>query len=273
MLKRLYIALVLVLALGAALAAPAAAGVIKLTTKVTTSVRDGQALLEVRLINLGSDDAYNIHLTARLLGHEVTAPGPGFLHHGDRAQLAMRLPFGQQPPGTYVAILDIRFQDANQYPFTSLAYAVIRNQGAGADALLARGAGVELAGEGDVAFELANMGDAPLEAVVEVFAPRELELGQSRYEVSLPGRAKRMVRAPVANFTAPVGASYPVLARVSYTSQGRHTALVAKADVLIKAAPDRLRQWRWPLAGLAAALALLIAGLELARRRARRKAA
>lgn len=260
------ILLACLLALG--LAGPAAAGTIKITTTAQATLENGRLSVSLTLVNQGDEAAQNLSLKLISAGKQVEAPGPPVLAPNKPAQATLEMPVEPGLPGTYPSVVEVRFHDLNGYPFTSLANALYFHQNPTYAQVMGRGLPSRVAGEGEVSYELASLEQAPLKLSVRFHAPQELSLGRDSLELELAGRSKQTVSAPVKNFTALVGASYPVLAVLEYEKDGRHFSAVAVAVASVAQPPSlftRLTPYLYVAAGL---LVALVAWLQWRRRKA-----
>ncbi|MFH1060864.1 MAG: hypothetical protein V1797_19555 [Pseudomonadota bacterium] len=267
LLSRILAAALMALAL-AAPAAPAAAGTIKLTTTAQAKLEGGRLSVEVQIVNQGDEAAQNLSLKLISAGQQVEAPGPATLPPNQPSKTSLTMAVDVPSPGTYPAVILVRFHDLNGYPFTSLANALYYRDSPTFAQVSGRGLPSAVAGEGEVAYEITAMGQDPLKVAMHLYAPQELTLGRDRLELDLPGRSKQNVSLPVKNFSALIGASYPVLAILEYEQAGQHFAAVAVAMVTLAQPPSavaRLTPYLYVAAGL---LVLLVAWLQWRRRKA-----
>ncbi|MFZ5585720.1 MAG: hypothetical protein ACOZHQ_07320 [Thermodesulfobacteriota bacterium] len=257
--------LAVLLALG--LAAPAAAGTIKITATAQATLENGRLSVNLSLVNQGDEAAQNLSLKLISAGQQIEVPGPAVLAPNQPNQTTLAMPVEPKLPGTYPAVVQVRFHDLNGYPFTSLANALYFHQRPTFAQVSGRGLPSQVAGEGEVSYEITALDQSPLKVAVRLFAPQELSLGRDRLELELAGRSRQTVSAPIKNFTALVGASYPVLALLEYDQDGLHHSAVAVAVVSLAPPPSfitRLTPYLYLAAGL---LVALLAWLQWRRRK------
>lgn len=246
------------------------AGTISLNTTVTSQIRGEDLVVDVVLANLGTDAAHAVQIEASALGAKTTEKGPDLLPPNEPFETKLHLPFKVKTPGAYPVLVRVFFQDANQYPFSSLAPGVAVYEKSAASNLLIQGKAGDVDEDGEVEFKLANLSERPLKLEISIYAPREFTLSAKDFKIDIPARSKRALRVEVKNFTALSGATYPILVIAQYEDQGTHYTASAEAMARVTRASDPLRRWRPFL--LAGAVILLALGFiwELRRRRSRK---
>lgn len=246
------------------------AGTISMTTTVTSQVRGENLMVDVILNNLGTDAAHSVQIEASALGAKTTENGPDLLPPNEPFETKLHLPFKVKTPGTYPVLVRVYFQDANQYPFSSLAPGLATYQKTATSSLLIQGLPGDVEEDGEVGFKLANLSERPLKLEISIYAPREFSLSRKDFKLDLAARSKHDLSVEVKNFTALSGATYPILAIAQYEDEGIHFTASAKAMAKVTRASDPLKRWRPFL--MAGAVLLLALGFiwELRRRRARK---
>lgn len=253
-------------ALFLALACLAEAGTLTIQTSVDANQDGERVLVRVNVVNLGDEAAHKVFVTAQVKGGRAEAEGPEDLPPNQPAVMDLAIPFKADIPGTYAAVVWVRFHDANGYPFSSLGHDLFPVGRAPAASLLLRGQPATLAGEGQVGFELASLDEAPKEVSFKAFGPQELTLPQGGQTFMMEGRSKREVILPVSNFTALAGATYPILGLASYRKDGLHFVVTGTSLIKVAAEPDPLSQLK-PFLIPAAVVLVLGIGLLLWLRR------
>lgn len=267
--SRILAAALLALALAlTAPAVPALAGTIKLTTSAQAKLENGRLSVDLQLVNQGDEAAQNLSLRLVSAGQQIEVPGPATLTPNQPQKIHLEMAVEVPGPGTYPAVILVRFHDLNGYPFTSLANALYFKDRPTFAQVSGRGLPSTVAGEGEVNFELTALGQDPLKVAMRLFPPQELSLGREHLELEMPGRSKQNVSVPVKNFSALVGASYPILALLEYDLAGLHYSSVAIGMVTLAQPPStvtKLTPYLYVAAGL---LVLLVAWLQWRRRKA-----
>ena len=241
-------------------AASAWAGVIELSVSVAPSLTKHGLRLDIRLANQGDEPARDIGLEAVLPGAGVAKafPGPGILKPGAKRRTSFILKHREQAKGLHPVVVRVCYRDANQYPFSTLAYGLYQVGPPVRPVVLSRGIPSTVAESGRAAFALANLSPDPLAVEISFFAPGELSLSDASFKTRIAADGKEILETGLENRSALAGASYPVLALVRYEWRGQTVTAPASATVTI--VPEReapLGWWIW------AGLLILFAGLAL----------
>ena len=191
--KRLFLFCILLACLVCPLAAQA--GVISIQTSVTSSLAGGEAQIRVNLTNKGTDAAHALEVQASLLDARASAPGPQTLGPKQSETVNLTLPFTAVLPGTYTVLVTVRFQDGNQYPFSSLAWGVLNFEKRPMAQITMKGEAVTIENQGDISVELANLLEHELKIKLSLHAPLELTLPQKDFDITLAGRSKQTIEA------------------------------------------------------------------------------
>lgn len=247
---------------------PSPAGTISLSTQVQASLRQGRLTVRVKLANQGDETARRLNLSALAGGSRVEAAGPARLEPGRPQRVRLEMPLSPTRPGTYPVLVRVQFHDANDYPFSSLAWGLFNHGQASVARLHLLGRPGQTYPGPAPGFVLISRGDKPQAIGLRVYAPGELSLQADSFQIDLaPGR-KRVVAMGVSNRGGLKEASYPLVGLATYQQDGVHYTVAAQALVKIGPSRDPLfawRPWLWALAGL------LLAALLAAWLRERRK--
>ena len=203
------------------------AGTISIRSAIQAE-RQGDALLvSVELANAGDEPAHLVQARLEAAGmnfaggdHPLIAPGAG-------ARETWRVPLAGKPPGRHPILLWIHYSDANGYPFTALASAIVSIDRDVAPQVAARFSEpeVSLAGNGRARLELANLAEQELALSVRLVGPRELRLSPGRRRFALVARQRRELELELENLSALPGSRYPIFAVVEHGAELHHTVI------------------------------------------------
>ncbi len=262
------VALSLALAAWLAPAGPVQAGSISLSTTVSASLSGPTLRVEVVLVNQGDEAARDLSLVLEAAGARVEAPGPTSLPPREPWRASLALPLGPDQPGTYAALVRVRFHDLNGYAFSSLAHGLFHRQAPTQAGVTLQGLASRVADQGVVRFELANSDPIAHTVSLRAAGPEELALAEPPARLELAPGSRRSLDLSARNLAALAGASYPVLLILEYDHHGRRHSAVGVAPVTVQARPDLVRAAVPYLYALAALLVAAMLGLQLRARRA-----
>ncbi len=258
----------LILAVWLVPTSPAQAGTISLSTTVAASVAGQNLRVEVSLLNQGDEAARDLALSLSAAGKQIQAPGPTSLPPHQPWRTVLELPLLLTLPGSYPALVTVRFHDLNGYAFSSLAHALFDLGSSAPSGVSAQGFPGRVIGDGKLRFELTNADQAPHAVSLRAIAPEELSLEQPPPRLKLAPGGGRGLDLTARNLAALAGSSYPVLLLLEYDHDGRHHSVVAVAPVTVEAPPDLVREAVPFLYALAGLLLAVMIGLQMRASRA-----
>jgi len=225
-------------------AAPGIAKIIQIETQTSVTVSDGIVKVEVAATNKGDEPARNVRAHVALLGKSCTHRGKDLLREGE----SMTVSFGKIPspakPGTYPLITRITFQDVKGHPFSAVSCTTFPTGEGFASGLKCRGKAVSFTRDGLLKFTVTNRGATSRTIRATLVLPEEFSTHIPQRELSIDPRAKEAILFEISNFSALVGAVYPVFCYLEYDSGKAHYTEAAKSLVSIVASDNWFRRAR-----------------------------
>jgi hypothetical protein len=255
----------LLILLGIVLTAQCAWGGISLTTSAACHFSEKGIEVEVTVINVGSETAANVGITARLGKVMARSPAGSDLNPGGSLTERLLLETGLSLPGIYAVEVLVDFTDRSGRPFSAVAYGLLTYREAAAALVFPQPGRAVVKDEGALSFEVINVDPLPHRAVVRLVLPRELSAGEPVQIMTLSGRAKKTAVFDLKNFAALEGALYPVLAFVEYEEDGRHYVAVGESRVRVEGEARFFEKYQTALIVVAVLLLLIVIYIQIFR--------
>ncbi|MBW2617689.1 MAG: hypothetical protein JRC92_02290 [Deltaproteobacteria bacterium] len=266
MIKRLSWILVLILLL----ASPALAGQLVINVSAEATAKKDRVLVKLVVSNRGDEAAINIQAEPLMPSGE-TSGLVEILDAGGQVEMSLSLEAAGEQPGRHLAVIRVRFQDLNEYPFSALAHTYYHRLTDQPSPILLKTdqpGPFKLAGLGKLKIVLANPEPEPASVILRVFTPLEMSAHPEERKLKLPGRGEMTAVIRLSNFSGLRGAGYPVLISAEQMAADRHTVKVLAVMVSLVGRPNFFnRTLKYWLAAIGVLVALLIWSQVRRRRR------
>jgi len=148
--------------------------------------------------------------------------------------------------GQYPLIAKIHFKDAGGYPMTTVIVNPFTYEEITSPHVYGKFENLTLSNRSDLRLELTNSGYDDLNLDINIFAPDEISVQQTQTQLVLKGRSKGNFRFVLKNFSALVGAIYPVWATLEYDREDKHFTSVCSGKIKIIASENIFKKY-WGL--------------------------
>jgi len=246
--------------------APAIAKIIQIETQTSVTVANGIVEVEVAATNKGDEPAYNVHVHLMLLGNSRSYKGKDLLGKGESVPVFFRKIPSPSKAGTYPLITRITFQDVKHHPFSAVSCSSFPIGGSVNPALECLGKAVSISRNGLLRFAVKNRGSSPRTTSATIVLPEELSTPVPRRELLIEPGAEEVLLFEISNFSALVGAVYPVFCYLEYDSGDAHYTEVANTSVSIVKAENWVRRTRPVWLGLAIILGVILVACQFKRK-------
>jgi hypothetical protein len=247
-------------------AAPAIAKIIQIETQTSVTVADDLVEVEVAATNKGDEPAYNVHVHLMLLGKSRTHKGKDLLGEGESLTVFFRKIPSPSKAGTYPLIARITFQDVKHHPFSAVSCSSFPIGEAVNSALECLGKAVSITRGGLLRFTIKNSGSQSRTATATLVLPEELSTPIPRRELVIEPGAEEVLLFEISNFSALVGAVYPVFCYLEHDSGDAHYTEVANSSVKIVKAENWFRRTRPVWLGLAIITGVILVACQFKRK-------
>ena len=266
MIMRLSWILVLILVL----APPALAGQLVIDVSAEATAAKDKILVKLVVSNRGDETAINLQAEPLMPSGEASDLVE-ILDAGGQVEMNLSLEAEDERPGRHLAVIRVRFQDLNEYPFSALAHTYYHRLSDQPSPLLLKtdqAGPFKLAGLGKLKIVLANPEPEPAPVLVRVFTPLEMSAQPEKRKLELPGRGEVTTVIRLSNFSGLSGAGYPVLISAEQMVADRHTVKVLPVMVSLVGRPNLFnRTLKYWVAAIGVLVALLIWSQVRRRRR------
>ncbi len=231
--------------------APAIAGIIQIEIRTSVTVTDGIPEIEVTATNKGDEPACNVQVHLVLSGKSSSHKGKDLLREGESATVFFRKMPSPSKAGTYPLITRITFQDINRHPFSAVSCSSFSIGSSANSALECLGKALSISRNGLLRFSVKNKGSRSRTTTATLVLPEELSTPVPRRELVVEPGAEALLLFEISNFSALVGAAYPVFCYLEYDSGNAHYTEVGNSAVRIVSAENWFRRTRPFWLGLA----------------------
>jgi len=247
-------------------AAPAIAAIIQIETQTSITVADGRVELEVTATNKGDEPARNVHVHLMLLGKSRNSKARALLGEGESVTISFREIPSPSKAGTYPLITRVTFQDVNRHPFSAVSCSTFPIGEGINSALEFLGKDLSITRSGLLRFTVKNSGSKEKTTSATLVLPEELSTPIPRRDLVIGPGAKEVLLFEISNFSALVGAVYPVFCYLEYDSVDAHCTEVATSSVSIVKAENWFRRTRPVWLGLAIITGMIIVACQFKRK-------
>lgn len=247
-------------------AAPAIAGIIQIETQTSVTVADGIVDVEVTATNKGDEPACNVHVHLMLLGKSRSHKGKDLLREGESVTVFFRRIPSPSKVGTYPLITRITFQDINRHPFSAVSCSSVSIGESSSSALECLGKAVSISRGGLLRFSVKNRESRSRTTSATLVLPEELSTPVPRRELVIEPGTEEVLLFEISNFSALVGAVYPVFCYLEYDSGDAHYTEVANSSVRIVKTVNWFRRTRPVWLGLAIITGVILVAFQFKRK-------
>lgn len=246
--------------------APAIARIIQIETQTSVTVANGMIEVMVTATNKGDEPARKVHVHLMLLGKSLGRKGKDPLRQGESVTIS----FGKIPSpskaGTYPLITRVTFQDVNRHPFSAVSCSTFPIGEGVNSALEFLGKAVSITRKGLLRFTVKHSGSQSRRASATLVLPEELSTPIPRRELVIEPGSEEALLFEISNFSALVGAEYPVFCYLEHDSEDAHHADVATSSVSIVKAENWFRRTRPVWLGLAIITGMILVVCQFKRK-------
>jgi hypothetical protein len=247
-------------------AIPAIAGIIQIETHTSVTVTDGIPEVAVTATNKGDEPAYKIEAHLIVLGKRLSHKGKDVLRQAESETVVFRNIPSPSKRGTYPLITRITFQDTNHHPFSAVSCSSFPIGESANSALECLGKAISITRRGLKRFAVKNNGSQSLTASANLVLPDELSTPVPKRELVIEAGAEEELLFEISNFSALVGAVYPVFCYLEYDSGDAHHSEVGNSSVRIVEEENWFKRARPIWLGLAIITGVILVACQLKRK-------
>jgi hypothetical protein len=247
-------------------AGPATAGIIRIETQTSVTVADGILQVEVRATNKGDEPAREVHVHLMFSGKCLSRQGKDLLREGEPVTVFFRNIPSPAKPGAYPLITRITFQDIKGHPFSAVSCTSVSIGQSAAPALECLGKAASISRDGLLRFDVKNSGSCSRNASATLVLPEELSTQIPRKDLVIEPGQEEVLLFEISNFSALVGAVYPVFCFLEYDSEDARYTEVGNGSVRIVKAENWFRRTRPLWLCLAIVMGAILAACQFKRK-------
>lgn len=242
------------------------AGILKIETQTGVTVAGDLLKVRVRATNKGTGHAHNVQVHLILLSEPRHGPIRDRLDPGQTDTVLFERTLSRIKKGRYPLTVLVDFHDANQYPFSAVSCTTFHFKEDANPDLLCLGRDSALERRGALEFTVRNLGFEPRKARATLVLPKELSTPRPHIDVDIDPRSEKPVFFEITNFSALLGASYPVFCYLEYDSEGTHYTAVARALVKVIKGGNWFRRTKLLWLAAAVVLGVVLVALQFKRK-------
>jgi len=247
-------------------ASPATAGTIQIETQTSVTVSDGIPEVGVKATNKGNEPARSVRIQLIFLGKSLARPGKGLLREGESVAVFFRNIPSPPKPGAYPLITRIGFQDIKGRPFSAVSCTAVSIGQSANYELGCLGRTASISRDGLLRFTATNSGSVSRRARASLVLPEELSTSIPWKDLVIEPGKEEVLLFEISNFSALVGAEYPVFCCLEYDSEDAHCTAVGNGSVRIVRAENWFRRTRPVWLGLAIVMGAILAACQFKRK-------
>ncbi len=187
---------------------------ITINTSVSTAIKGPEAILDIKLKNLGDEPAYEVSVAALAKPKRIISSKIPTLEPGAEKMLPLRTAIETGFLQKIIPLM-IYYKDAKHHPFSVLSYAIARSSGAEPSRVSARIEPIELSRQKDIVLKAKSIDGKSRQVDVRIFAPDELSVSPENIELDIPGTEEVDALFTLANLNATSNSAYLILGIVS----------------------------------------------------------
>jgi hypothetical protein len=245
---------------------PATAGIIQIETQTSITVVDSIVEVAVKAANKGDEPARNVRVHIMFSGKSRSRQGKDLLREGESVTVFFRNISSALRAGTYPLITRISFQDIKGHPFSAVSCSSVLIGQSAESTLECLGKGASISIAGLLRFTVRNSGSRSCEAGATLVLPEELSTQIPHRDFVIGPGEKKVLLFEVSNFSALVGAVYPVFCCLEYDSEDAHYTEVGNGSLRIVKAENLFRRTRPVWLGLAIVTGAILAACQFKRK-------
>jgi hypothetical protein len=246
----------------------AVAGIIQIETQTSVTIIDGTVKVAVTAANKGNEPARDVNINIMVLGTSSGQKPTDLLGEGESVTVFFRKIPTHEKGGTYPVITRITFQDINRHPFSAVSCSTVSIGKHAHQAVECLGKTTSISSEGLLRFTAKNRGSRSRRASATLVLPEELSTPVPRRDFVIEPGDEEVLLFEISNFSALVGAVYPVFCFLEYDSGDTHYTEVGDSSVRIVKAGNWFRRTRSVWLGLAIVTGVILAACQIKRKRA-----
>lgn len=236
------------------------AGILKIETQTGVTVAGDLVKVRVTATNKGTGRAHNVQVHLILLSEQYHGPVKAGLDPGQTDTVLFERTLSRIKKGRYPLTVLIDFHDANQYPFSAVSCTTFHIKEDANPDLLCLGSDMALETDGELGFPVKNLGFEPRKVRATLVLPKELSTPRPHIDLEIDPRSEKPVVFEITNFSALLGASYPVFCYLEYDSEDTHHTALARALVKIVKGENWFRRTKlfWLVAAVTLGVILVV---------------
>jgi hypothetical protein len=245
----------------------AGAGTIRIQTTTSVSVAGDVLKVEVTTTNKGDVPAHNVQAHLMLSGHTQSSQVMGLLKQNEPETFVFEKILPVLHKGRYPLTVLVDFHDANRYPFSAVSCATFYVKEDVNPNLACVGDDISIQDSGELRFTIKNPGSATRSIRATLVLPKELSSPKTSTDFQIGTKQEEVVTFRINNFSALLGASYPVFCYFEYDSEETHYTALAEALVTIQEGENWFQRTKliWVIAAIS--LGAIIAAYQFKRKR------
>lgn len=188
--------------------------------------------LTVGIANHGDEPACSVQAEVSFGETSCWSEAVAEIRAGSSTNLTLPLGPLPEPKGSYAAVLKVRYQDGNGYPFSALSVIPLAAElDVGTSDLTIHLTSAKLMEEGTLRLDMASTAEESLDVGVRLVLPDELKSDRPVIRVPISMEKAVSLDLPIRNASARPASSYPIFAVAEYRLKGRPQAVTASALV------------------------------------------
>ena len=222
----------------------AIAGIIQIDTTTLVTVTNDLITVRITVINKGNEAAYNVQVNLVILGEKQKSSIKTKLEKGQADTVVFQKSLPAIKEGRYPLPIIIYFHDANKYPLSAVSCTTFCLKKDNYTDLICYGYDASIENNGLLSFKIKNQYFEKISILATLHLPKELSTQKSQIEFQIDPRAEKTVNFEINNYSALLGAVYPVFYCLEYDLDNLHHTLVTNAQVTIAEKENIFRQHR-----------------------------
>jgi len=187
---------------------------ITINTNVSTVVEGPEAILDIKLKNLGDEPAYEVSVAAPVQSKKVISSKIPTLEPGAEKMLTLRTAIETDFLQKIIPLM-IYYKDGKSHPFSVLSYAIARSSGAEPSRVSAKIEPIELDRQKVFVVKAKSIDEKSRHVDIRIFAPDELSVSPKNIELDITGTGEVDALFKLSNLNATSNSIYLILGIVS----------------------------------------------------------
>jgi len=246
----------------------AIAGTIQIETQTSVTVGNDTVQVTVAAANNGDEPARDVEAQLMVFGKRWSRKAKDVLQEGESVTVSFRKISAHKKAGTFPVITRITFQDINRHPFSAVSCSTVSIGEYANSVLDCQGQALSIANDGLLRFTVENSGSKSRKTTATLVLPQELSTPVPQKDFFIEPGEEEVLVFQISNFSALVGAVYPVFCFLEYESGKTHYTEIGNGSVEIVKSENWFRQTRSVWLGLAIAMGIILALCQVKRKSA-----